>query len=622
MNYLKLEDITKYYGEVCMFEQVEFAINQGEKTALVAKNGTGKTTLLQIITGKDMADAGTVYRNPAINLSYLPQDPEFDPESTVMDAVYASSDNVVTVVREYEEAMLSGDINRIEKAMAEMEIAQAWDFENNIKQVLSVFRVDQLEQKMGQLSGGQRKRVALANIIVNKPDFLILDEPTNHLDLDMIEWLEDYLCRSSVTLLMVTHDRYFLDRVCDKIIEIDNQKIYTYQGNYAYFLEKRTERRLNQQANVEKAKNLMRKELEWIRRQPKARGTKAKYRIDAFHDLKKKASERITDDSVDIAMNAKRMGNKIINVKGLNKAFGSKCILDDFSYNFSRFEKVGIVGGNGTGKSTFLNILTQVIEPDSGELDYGETVQIGYYKQTGFEFKEDQKVIDVIKDVSESIELVAGRKMSASQYLEHFLFEPPMQHVQVSKLSGGERKRLQLMRVLMKQPNFLILDEPTNDLDIETLNILEDFLQGFQGCVIIVSHDRFFMDKVVDHLFVFEGAGLINDFAGNYSDWREYTRTEKKAAEQKVKTESPKAQKPKTASKKSNLTYAERLELQQIEKDIDQLTDEKTEFETKLSSGEQDLDKIQEYSNRVGELIEQIEEKEMRWLELSEKAEA
>lgn len=619
MNYLKVEGLTKYYGEVCMFEEIEFAVNKSEKIALVAKNGTGKTTLLQILTGKDAPESGTVYINPEVKLSYLPQEPEFDPESTVMDAIYSSADHIVTVVKEYEEAMLSGDMPRIEKAMAAMETENAWDFENNIKQILSVFRIDMLQQKMGKLSGGQRKRVALANIIVNKPDFVIFDEPTNHLDLDMIEWLEDFLTRSSITLLMVTHDRYFLDRVCNKIIEIDDQKIYSYQGNYSYFLDKRYDRKLNQKANIEKARNLMRKELDWIRRQPKARGTKAKYRVDAFHDLKDKASQRISDDNVEINVQAKRLGNKIINVKDLHKSFGDKKILDGFTYDFSRFEKVGIVGGNGTGKSTFLNVLTSSIEADSGEIDYGETIQIGYYKQTGFKFKENQKVIDVIKDVSESIELEAGRRLSASQYLEHFLFEPKMQHVHVSKLSGGERKRLQLMRVLMKQPNFLILDEPTNDLDIETLNILEDFLQSFKGCVIIVSHDRYFMDKVVDHLFVFEGQGVINDFAGNYSNWRAYTEHQKKETQKADKVEKKQETKPVEKPAKSKLTYKERLEMEQLEKDLDALNTSKAEMEEKLNSGSLNSDEIQALSIEIGSIMETIEEKEMIWLELSEK---
>lgn len=619
MQYLQVDNLTKYYGEFHMFDNISFVLNEGEKTALIAKNGTGKTTLLRIITGQESHADGDISINKHIKVGYLEQEPLLDDTKTVFDEVYESSQEIMDAIKEYEQSVSADDQERLQKSMEQMDELKAWDFDTLVKQVLSQLKIENLQQPVAQLSGGQKKRVALAKILIDEPDFLILDEPTNHLDLDMIEWLESYLTRTKMTLFMVTHDRYFLDRVCNTILELDDAQVYKYSGNYSQFLQKKEERVELQKAEISKARNLMRKELDWIRRQPKARGTKSKSRIDAFYDLKKVASQRIDNSQVKINVEAQRLGKKILEFKGLNKSFGDLKILEDFTYKFNRFEKIGIIGANGCGKSTFLNIITGEIPADSGEMDYGETVVVGYYKQDGINLPEDKKVLEVIQDIAESIELSKGHRITASQFLEHFLFPPAVQHMYVSRLSGGERKRLYLMTVLMKQPNFLILDEPTNDLDILTLNILEDYLAQFNGCVIIVSHDRFFTDKIVDHMFVFEGQGVIKDFPGNYSDYRDWEKARQEEKQKQQVEQKKKAEAPKLKQTTNKLTYKERLELEGLENEIAELEDQKAGLESEIASGALSADELVDKSTQIGALMETIEEKEMRWLELSEK---
>ncbi|MEH0154928.1 ABC-F family ATP-binding cassette domain-containing protein [Limibacter armeniacum] len=629
MNFLSAENISKSYGDKKLFENISFGLEQGQKVALVAKNGSGKTTLLDIITGKDTPDTGSVAVNNNINVAYLSQDPTFNESETVLEHVLKSDSPILRTVRRYEEVLdrqltdTSGKaLKDLEKVTAEMEELKAWDAEARIKQILGVLKIENLHQKIKELSGGQRKRIAMAKVLIDEPDLLIMDEPTNHLDLDMIEWLEQYLVRAKLSLLLVTHDRYFLDRICDEILELSDGTMYRHKGNYSYYIEKKAERESMEAASVDKAKNLMRKELDWVRRMPKARGTKAKYRMDAFDDLKEKATSGKREDKLQLSVKMSRMGKKIMELKNLDKSYGDKKILDDFNYIFKRKERIGIVGKNGVGKSTFLNILTGKDSLDKGEIEYGETVVFGYYSQQGIELTEDKRVIDVVKDVAEVIPMADGNNLTASQLLQRFNFPPEQQYAYVSTLSGGERKRLYLCEVLMDNPNFLILDEPTNDLDLQTLSILEDFLEEFPGCLLVVTHDRYFMDKLVDHLFVFEGEGKVTDFNGKYTDYRDI-QEEKEAEEKRLEKERKKQEKeekpvaPK-AEQKRKRSYKEQKEYEQLETDIEQLEAEKEELNNKLNGSVTDHAELMQISQKIGEIIDLIDEKMMRWLELDE----
>ena len=620
ISYLQVENLSKSYGDLTLFERISFGVGQGQKIALIAKNGTGKTSLLNIIAGIDSQDSGEIIFRNDIKVAYLQQNPDLDHNNTVLNEVFNSNDPVLSVIRDYEKALETNDQEKMTEMIEKMDQYKAWDYENKVKQILSKLKITNFDQVIGQLSGGQKKRVGMAKVLITNPDFLILDEPTNHLDLEMIEWLEEYLNKSKGTLLMVTHDRYFLDRVCNEIIELDTNSIFTYKGNYSYYLEKRAERIENSNAEVGKAQKLLKTEQEWMRRMPQARGTKAKYRIDAFYELKKKAASGFKEDSMELDIKSARLGKKILELDGLHKSFGDLTILNDFSYKFQRGEKIGIVGKNGTGKSTFLNIITQNLEADSGTIEIGETVVYGYYKQDGISINEDERIIDVIKEIAESIDLGNGKVMSASQFLEYFLFPPKTQYNYVSKLSGGEKRRLYLMTVLMRNPNFLILDEPTNDLDIMTLNVLEDYLLNFKGCLIIVSHDRYFMDKVVDHMFVFEGKGKIRNFPGNYTIYRDTITEEEKEIKKLDKQVKPKKEKPKSNNNAKKLSFKEKREFEQLEIDLEQLNQEKEDLEQAMSSGTLSNDDLMEKSSRIQTVIDLIDEKEFRWLELSEKA--
>ncbi|SFF51138.1 ABC-F family ATP-binding cassette domain-containing protein [Sunxiuqinia elliptica] len=620
--YLQAESISKRYGEQMLFEGISFTIFKDQKVALIAKNGAGKTTLMDIIAGIDTPDEGQVTVTNDIKIGYLKQDPELNDNLTVLQEALRSENPALDVIAQFEAAVNHNDQKAIESLTIKMEELGAWDFDVRVKQVLSQLKITDFDQPVRELSGGQRKRLALANVLVNEPDLLLLDEPTNHLDLDMIEWLEAYLEKTNCTLFMVTHDRYFLDRVCNEIIEIDQNQTYDYRGNYSYYLQKRQERIEQEQASTEKARNLLRTEQEWMRRMPKARSHKAKYRIDQFHELKDKASQRRQEDNLELNMASSRLGKKILELEHISKGYGDLKLITDFSYKFSRFEKVGIVGKNGTGKSTFLNVITKAIAPDSGTIDWGQTIQIGYYRQEGINFKPDEKVIDIVKNIAEVIVFEDGQRMTASQLLTRFLFPPEVQYNFVEKLSGGERRRLYLCTILMQNPNFLILDEPTNDLDIMTLNVLEDYLAAFGGCVVIVSHDRYFMDKIVDHLFVFDGNGTIRDFPGNYTIYRNQVEEEeeqKKKQQQAINQAKPAAEKPKKKSP-LKMSFNEKREFEQLEQDIAQLEEEKSQLEEALNSGELTPDELTEKSKRFGVLTDELDEKEMRWLELSEKA--
>lgn len=615
--YLQVEDLTKSFGELLLFEKISFGIAQGQRVGLIAKNGSGKTTLLNILAGREGYDEGRItYRND-IRVGYLEQSPHYPEDLSVIEACFYHGNAVVDLIREYEKCMETPGNPGLDRLLAQMEQEKAWDYERKAKQILSQLKIHDFSQKVKFLSGGQLKRVALANVLITEPDFLILDEPTNHLDLDMVEWLEEYLGRNSVTLLMVTHDRYFLDRVCSEIIEIDNRQIYGYKGNYSYYLEKRQERIDATNAEIARANNLYRTELEWMRRMPQARGHKARYREEAFYDLEKVARQRMYDASVKLDVKASYIGSKIFEAEHLCKSFGDLKILDDFSYIFSRYEKMGIVGNNGTGKSTLIKILMGIEKPDSGKLEIGETVRFGYYSQDGLKFDEQMKVIDVVTDIAEVIELGNGKRLTASQFLQHFLFTPETQHSYVYKLSGGEKRRLYLCTVLMRNPNFLVLDEPTNDLDIVTLQVLEEYLQNFKGCVIVVSHDRYFMDKVVDHLLVFNGQGDIRDFPGNYSDYREWKEAK---AEHDKAAEKPKEEKVKYVRQdtRRRMTFKEKREFEQLEKEIAELEAEKKAIEDALCSGTLGVDELTEKSKRLPLLNDELDEKSMRWLELSE----
>lgn len=621
-SYLQVENISKSYGEKILFDKISFNINEGDKIALIAPNGTGKTSLLSILAGKDSSDrGGQVKFMKDITIAFLEQDYEFDPDNTIFDEVFRKTEHLYKVVQEYEEALMADDKKRLEKAINAMDSADGWSYDQKIKQILTSLKLPELDKKMSQLSGGEVKRVAIAGLLLRNADFLILDEPTNHLDMDIIEFLEDYLKKSRCTLFMVTHDRYFLDRVCNTILELDGGELYTYKGNYSYFLEKREERIANTAAEVTKARNLLRRELEWIRSTPCARTGKAKYRIDAFYDLKERTVGRVEDKKININVQTSRLGKKIIDCRHLSFYYGSRCMLEDFTYNFARFEKVGIVGNNGVGKSTFLNLMMGHLDPFSGIIERGETLSIGYYSQAGIEFKPDQTVFDVVHDIAETVALANGDRVPVSTFLNYFLFPPHTHYTKVEKLSGGEKRRLYLLTVLMRNPNFLILDEPTNDLDIMTLNVLEEYLQNFPGSLLIVSHDRFFLDKLADHIFIFQGEGRVKDYVGKCSEWRQYVKDMRGSAEGEAtkKKEKPAAETVKPKSNdgaKRKLSYKEQRELEQVEGEMERLGAEKVELEAALSSGALSGNELTTASVRIGEVIERLDELEMRWLEL------
>ncbi len=619
---LQVEGLTKSFGDMVLFREIAFGIAEGERIGLIAKNGAGKTTLLNILVGKEPHDRGSVVYRRDVRVAYLEQDPVYPENLTVIEACFQSGNEITDLIAEYEQVVNSKDHSRLDAILQKMDILQAWDYEHRAKQILGQLKITDFEQKISELSGGQLKRVALANVLITEPDLIILDEPTNHLDLDMVEWLEEYLQRSRLSLLMVTHDRYFLDRVCNEIIEIDQQQLYQYKGNYSYYLEKRDERISAQNSEIDRANNLMRKELEWMRRQPQARGTKAKSRIDAFYDLEKKAQQVRDAGNVQLQMKGSYIGNKIFEAQHVYKSFGDIKILEDFNYIFARYEKLGVVGNNGTGKSTFIKMLMGEVQPDKGGFDIGETVKFGYYSQEGLKFDEQMKVLDVIQDIAEVIDLGNGNRLTASQFLQHFLFPPEKQHNFVYKLSGGEKRRLYLCTVLITNPNFLVLDEPTNDLDIVTLNILEEYLQQFKGCVIVVSHDRYFMDKVVDHLLAFQGQANIKDFPGNYTQYREWKEVQEMLEKEKEQQAKPKEEKPQTVSpkneEKKKLSFKEKREFEELDALIPKLEEEKANIEAELSSGALSSDELITKSNRIGELIDEIDEKTMRWMELSE----
>ena len=618
---LQVENLTKSFGDLVLFENISFGIAEGQRIGLIAKNGSGKTTLLNILSGKEGYDDGKISFRRDLRVGYLEQDPHYPEELTVLEACFHHGNSTVELIKEYERCMKTEGHPGLDVLLVRMEQEKAWEYEQKAKQILSQLKIRNFDQQIGQLSGGQLKRVALANTLITEPDLLILDEPTNHLDLDMTEWLEEYLRRTNLSLLMVTHDRYFLDRVCSEIIEIDARTVYSYKGNYSYYLEKRQERMDAKSVEVERAKNLYRTELDWMRRMPQARGHKARYREEAFYELEKVAKQRFNDKQVQLDVKAAYIGSKIFEADHLYKAFGDLKILDDFSYIFSRYEKMGIVGNNGTGKSTFIKLLMGEEPIDSGTLDIGETVRFGYYSQEGLQFDEQMKVIDVVQDIAEVIELGNGKRLTASQFLQHFLFTPETQHSYVYKLSGGERRRLYLCTVLMRNPNFLVLDEPTNDLDIVTLQVLEEYLQNFKGCVIVVSHDRYFIDKVVDHLLVFNGQGDIRDFPGNYTQYRDWK--EVKAAQEKEKeANAQKSQEERGAKVRLNerrrMSFKERREFEQLEQEIAKLEQEKNDIETLLCSGTLSVEELTEKSKRLPILNDEIDEKTLRWLELSE----
>ena len=619
MNYLTVENISKSYGELTLFEDISFSVHKDQKIAFVAKNGTGKTSILNIISGDDEADSGSVTYRKGIAVSFLSQDPKLDNNLTVEETIFASDNAILKVIANYEKALLNTeDSKAYQAAFEQMEQHQAWDFETLYKQILFKLKLEDLSQKVNTLSGGQKKRLSLANALINKPDLLILDEPTNHLDLEMIEWLEAFFAKENITLFMVTHDRYFLERVCNEIIELDEGKLYSYKGNYSYYLEKREARIEQESVETGKAKQLFKKELTWMRRQPKARTTKSKSRIDDFQDIKHRASQRRNDHEVQLELNMERLGSKILEFHKVSKSFKDKVILDKFDYMFQKGERAGIIGKNGTGKTTFLNILTETDKPDSGKVIKGDTIKFGYYTQNGITIKPEQKVIDVIREFGDYIPLKKGRQISAQQLLERFLFSRKKQYDFVDKLSGGERKRLYLCTVLIQNPNFLILDEPTNDLDIVTLNVLESFLLDFPGCVIVVSHDRYFMDKVVDHLFVFKGDGIIEDFPGNYTDYRVYEDS------QPVISNTQEDKKDKKAWKKTNdnkLSYNEEKELKNIESKLKSLAFDKKELEEKFNNPDLSQEEINKLSEALQKIIDDTDVKEERWFELSSKLE-
>lgn len=613
---LQIESLTKSFGERVLFENISLGINEGERIGLIAANGTGKTTLLNIIAGKEDYQTGAVVFRKDIRVGYLEQDPHFPAGLTVLEACFHSENSIVEVIAAYEKSIASDDHSDLSSLIEQMDRLGAWDYEQRAKQILTQLKITDLTQHVEQLSGGQVKRIALANALITEPELLILDEPTNHLDLEMTEWLEKFLIETKMSLLMVTHDRYFLDRVCNEIVEIDNRQTYTYKGNYSYYVEKRQERIELTNAVAEKTRNLYKRELEWIRRTPSARTGKAKYRVDNFEEISSQRRTALRTEQVKLGIKSSYIGTKIFEMKGLTKSFGEKCIVKNFSYLFAKGEKLGIVGENGVGKSTFIKMLLGEVPADSGEIEIGETVKFGYYSQTGLEFDENMKVIDVVKAISEDILMADGSRLSASQFLQQFLFSPESQHNFVYKLSGGERRRLYLCTILISNPNFLVLDEPTNDLDIQTLNVLEEYLASYGGCVIIVSHDRYFMDKVADHIFAMEGSGIIKDYPGGYSDYREW-----KAEQVIEKVEKPKPiEKPKVIEgTKVKLTFNEKREFELIEKELPLLESQKSDIEQQMSSGTLATELLIRLSEQIAQLIEEIDTKTMRWLELSEK---
>jgi len=616
MNLLSAENLSHSFGDKWLFKDLSIGLNQGDKVALIGPNGTGKSTLLSFLAGKDQPDAGSVSVRKGIRIGYLEQSPVFDPELTVMDVVFAESNPVAQVVKEYEKALHAGNEEQLTRMLDAMHKYKAWDFESRAKEILGRLGIQDPEKQFGQLSGGQKKRVAMARILLDEPDLLILDEPTNHLDLTTIEWLEAYLNTANTTFITVTHDRYFLDRVCNLIVELEGGKTYSYKGNYAYFLEKKAERESIESAEIDKARNLMRKELDWIRRQPKARGTKAKYRIDAFEDLKDKASQQKYDDKIDLNIRTSRLGSKIIELESVGKKYGDREVVHNFLYTFRRGDRIGIVGPNGAGKTTLLKMITGELRPDNGQVIRGDTVKFGYYSQAELEYKSGQRVSDLVREQAEVVRLGTGQTVTVSQYMQAFLFPPEKQHDLVEKLSGGEKRRLQLLLMLMSEPNFLILDEPTNDLDITTLNILEEFLFNFKGCLIVVSHDRYFLDRLVDHLFVFEGNGNIRDFPGNYTDYRNWLEENQPEKEPTKPTAAP-APKPVSEEPRRKASYKEKKEFEELEAEIAKLEAQKQELIGLLEQGG-DHTQLTQWARQLEELSARLSDKEMRWLELSE----
>lgn len=614
MNYLSVEKISKTYADKVLFEEISFGIDQGQKIALVARNGSGKTSLLNCLLGKDIPDEGTIVFRKDIRIGYLAQEEDFNPNTSVIDTVFESENKSLKLIKEYEQELENNpNSDKLNDLYEKISEADAWGTENKVREILSKLQLSNFNQLVGNLSGGQRRRLALAKVLIEEPNILILDEPTNHLDLDMIEWLEGYLSLPSITLFMVTHDRYFLERVCDEIYELDLGHLYRYKGNYSYYLDKREERYANQQVVIDKAKNLFKKELEWMRKQPKARGTKAKARIDQFYETKKIAHQNIEEKQLDIQVKMERLGTKILEMHKVSKAFGEKKILDQYSYTFKRKERIGLVGANGAGKSTFLNLITENIKPDSGKIITGETIVFGYYHQAGLNLKEDKRVIEVIRDIADYIPIAGGKKLTASQMLEKFLFPSHTHYLYASQLSGGERKRLYLLTILMKNPNFLILDEPTNDLDIFTLQVLEDYLVNYEGCLIVVSHDRYFMDKLVDHLFVLNGDGTVSDVIGNYANYREHKK--------QVESEGKAADNKKEEVKKTNsnkVSYKDKYEFEQLDKEIPELEEKKAQLSEKLNDATLPYEEIEKISQELTDLVSDLDEKTMRWMELAD----
>ena len=619
-SYLQVQELTKSVGDRTLFRNLSFGIARGQRVGLIAQNGTGKSSLLNILGSKDSPDSGQVIYHNGLRIGYLEQTPYYPMDLTVIEACFWHGNDTTNLIREYESCMATPGNPGLQEILDRMEHEKAWDYENRSKTILSQLKIKDFQKPLSQLSGGQLKRVALANVLITEPDFLILDEPTNHLDLQMIEWLEEYLNRGNLTLLMVTHDRYFLDRVCSVILELDDETLYSYHGNYSYYLEKRQERINVARAEVARANNLYRTELDWMRRMPQARGHKARYREEAFYELEKVAKQRLEEQQVRLEMKSTYIGSKIFEAAYVGKSFGEKVILKDFYYNFARFEKMGIVGPNGSGKSTFIKMLLGLVKPDNGRFVIGETVRFGYFSQDGMQFDEQMKVIDAVRRIAEYVDLGGGRHLSAMQFLQHFMFSPLQQQSYIYKLSGGEKRRLYLCTVLMQNPNFLVLDEPTNDLDIITLQILEQYLQDFRGCVIVVSHDRYFMDKVVDHLLVFHGEGDIKDFPGNYTQFREWEKLEPRPVQRdSAKSMSASEETRRNRDeRKRRLSFKERQEFQQLELDIAQLEQEKAEIEAGLCGGTLDVEQITAMSKRLPLLADELDEKSMRWLELSE----
>lgn len=622
MNYLSAENIGRNLGERWLFKNLTFGILQGERVALIGANGSGKSSLLDMITGKADIDGGEISIRKDIRTGYLDQSPDLPAGKTVLETIFASENSLTAAIKEYEIAMNQEDGNRLANAIERVDTLKAWDYEVKVKQILAKLGITDFDKLIGNLSGGQQKRVALARVLIEEPDFLILDEPTNHLDLDTIEWLEGYLASSNITLLLVTHDRYFLDRVSNRILELADNQIYKYTGNYNYYLEKKEAQEAVNAATQKNYRNLLRKELEWMRRQPKARGTKSQSRVDAFYDLKEKTVKKGPEEKLELSMKMERMGSKIIEINHVSKAFGTQKIIEEFSYTFKRGDRIGIVGKNGMGKTTLLEIITEKVKPDIGRVVTGETIKLGYYSQGGLDFKDDQRVIDVVRDIAEYVKMADGTELSISNFLTLFLFPPAMQYSFVRKLSGGEKRRLQLLKILVQNPNFLILDEPTNDLDISTLNVLEDFLMNFGGCLLVVSHDRYFMDKIVDHLFVFEGEGYIRDYPGNYTDYRNWKDEKPQPEEESLQADKSQSI-PVAAAKtepKRKLSYKEQKEYEGLEKDLEKLEQSKAKLVEKMNTGSGTHEELAQWAKEFENINITIAKNEMRWLELSEMA--